>query len=111
MDVVQLERLSQREEMLGSIIPRERVADQRDLSVSHNKIGDVLVAQGDGPGALAAYRKGLAIAEALRVRAVAHLDAIERPADSVLSLHRLRCVAPSRGFTMRQWTCATGPLG
>jgi len=23
---------------------------QRDLSVSHNKIGDVLLAQGDGPG-------------------------------------------------------------
>jgi hypothetical protein len=30
---------------------------QRDLSVSHDRIGDVLVAQGDGPGALAAYRK------------------------------------------------------
>jgi tetratricopeptide (TPR) repeat protein len=41
---------------------------QRDLSVSHNKIGDVLVAQGDGPGALAAYRKGLAIGEALAAR-------------------------------------------
>ena len=27
---------------------------QRDLSVSHNKIGDVLVTQGDGAGALAA---------------------------------------------------------
>ncbi len=41
---------------------------QRDLSVSHNKIGDVLVAQGDGPGALTAYRKGLAIREALAAR-------------------------------------------
>ena len=41
---------------------------QRDLSVSHNKIGDVLVAQGDGAGALAAYRKSLAIAEALAGR-------------------------------------------
>ena len=30
---------------------------RRDLSVSHNKIGNVLVAQGDGAGALAAYRK------------------------------------------------------
>ena len=30
--------------------------------------GDVLVAQGDGPGALAAYRRGLAIAEALATR-------------------------------------------
>ena len=34
---------------------------QRDLSVSHDKIGDVLVAQGNLPGALAAYRDGLAI--------------------------------------------------
>ena len=34
-------------------------------SVSHNKVGDVLVAQGDGPGALAAYRAGLKIREAL----------------------------------------------
>jgi hypothetical protein len=41
---------------------------QRDLSVSHNKIGDVLVAQGDGAGALAAYRKSLAIGEALAQR-------------------------------------------
>ena len=31
-------------------------------------LGDVLVAQGDGPGALAAYRRGLAIAEALAAR-------------------------------------------
>ena len=41
---------------------------QRDLSVSHDKIGDVLEAQGDGPGAVAAYRKSLAIAEALAAR-------------------------------------------
>ena len=41
---------------------------QRDLSVSHNKIGDVLVAQGDGAGALAAYRKGLEICEVLAGR-------------------------------------------
>jgi predicted negative regulator of RcsB-dependent stress response len=47
---------------------------QRDLSVSHNKIGNVLVAQGDGPGALAAYRKGLAIAEALAARDPANTE-------------------------------------
>ncbi|MGB7989338.1 MAG: hypothetical protein WCF44_08070, partial [Candidatus Methylophosphatis roskildensis] len=47
---------------------------QRDLSVSHDRIGDVLVAQGDGPGALAAYRKGLAIAEALAVRDPANAE-------------------------------------
>ena len=32
---------------------------QRDLSVSHSQIGDVMVAQGDGAGALTAYQAGL----------------------------------------------------
>lgn len=41
---------------------------QANLLVSHERIGNVLVAQGDGPGALAAYRKDLAIAEALAAR-------------------------------------------
>jgi hypothetical protein len=36
--------------------------------VSKNRIGDVLVAQGDGPGALAAYQAGLAIREGLAQR-------------------------------------------
>ncbi len=38
---------------------------QRDLSVSYNKIGDVLVAQGNLDEALARYRDGLAIRERL----------------------------------------------
>ena len=38
---------------------------QRDLSVSHECIGIVLREQGDLPGALAAYRAGLAIDERL----------------------------------------------
>ena len=38
---------------------------QRDLSVSYNKIGDVLVAQGNLPEALKSYRDGLAIGERL----------------------------------------------
>ena len=38
---------------------------QRDLSIAHNKIGDLLSAQGDLPGALAAYRKCLDISERL----------------------------------------------
>ena len=38
---------------------------QRDLSVSHNKIGDVLVAQGNLPAALTSYRASLAIRERL----------------------------------------------
>ena len=36
--------------------------------MSEDRIGDVLVAQGDGPGALAAYRRGLTIREALAAR-------------------------------------------
>ena len=39
---------------------------------AHNGIGDVLVAQGDLAGALAAYCKGLAIAEALAARDAAN---------------------------------------
>ncbi len=38
---------------------------QRDLSVSHNKIGDVERAQGDLAAALASYKAALAIAERL----------------------------------------------
>ena len=38
---------------------------QRDLSVSHDKIGDVLRAQGNLPGALESYRASLAISERL----------------------------------------------
>ena len=47
---------------------------QRDLSVSHERIGDVLLAQGDGPAALAAYRAGLAIAETLAPRDPANTE-------------------------------------
>ncbi|HIJ93446.1 MAG TPA: tetratricopeptide repeat protein [Rhodospirillaceae bacterium] len=38
---------------------------QRDLSVSHDRIGDVQVAQGDLSGALESYRASMAIAERL----------------------------------------------
>ena len=47
---------------------------QRDLSVSHNNIGDVLVAQGDVAGALAAYRASLAIGETLAARDPANTE-------------------------------------
>ncbi|MHC9064543.1 DUF4062 domain-containing protein [Nitrospira sp. CMX1] len=42
--------------------------DERDQSVANNAIGDVLVAQGDLPAALTAFRAGLGIAEALAMR-------------------------------------------
>ena len=56
-----------------SLAIRERLAAadrsnsgwQRDLSVSYNKVGDVLVAQGKLDDALKAYRDRLAIAERL----------------------------------------------
>ena len=38
---------------------------QRDLSVSYNKIGDVLVAQGNLPEAMRTFRDGLTIGERL----------------------------------------------
>jgi hypothetical protein len=55
------------QELVGALAGRDpaNTGWQRDLSVSHERIGDVLVAQGDGAGALLAYRKGLEIAEAL----------------------------------------------
>ena len=57
----------------ASLAIRERLAKadpgnagwQRDLSVSHDKIGDVLVDQGNLPAALAAYQASLAISERL----------------------------------------------
>jgi hypothetical protein len=39
--------------------------EQRDLAAGHNRVGDVLAARGDLPGAVAAYRAGLAAAERL----------------------------------------------
>ena len=38
---------------------------QRDLSIKHDRIGNVLQAQGDLPAALASYHAALAIAERL----------------------------------------------
>ena len=61
----------------AACIPRALIADrlakfdpgnadwQRDVSVSHNKIGDVQRAQGNLPEALKSYRGSLAIADRL----------------------------------------------
>ena len=42
-----------------------RTSDERDLSVSHERLGNVLVAQGDLAGALTVYRAGMTISERL----------------------------------------------
>jgi hypothetical protein len=47
---------------------------QRDLSVSHDRIGNVLATQGDVRGALAAYRKSLVIGEALAAHDTANTE-------------------------------------
>ena len=52
----------------------ETAADNRDRGVAFNELGNVLVGQGDRAGALAAYRKGLAIREALAARDAANTD-------------------------------------
>ncbi len=49
----------------GAAAAAERSGDERDLSVSHERIGDVWVAQGDLGGALSSYEAGLAIAAKL----------------------------------------------
>lgn len=46
----------------------EQTLWQRDLAISHNKVGDGWLALGDASAALAAYQEGLAISEALAGR-------------------------------------------
>jgi tetratricopeptide (TPR) repeat protein len=48
--------------------------DERDLSVGHNKIGDVELRLGNGDAALASYRKSLAIHETLALRYPANTE-------------------------------------
>jgi len=48
--------------------------DDSDRAVAFDELGNVLVAQGNGPGALAAYRQGLGIREALAARDPANTD-------------------------------------
>jgi tetratricopeptide (TPR) repeat protein len=52
----------------------EAAKDDRALSCAQNGIGDVLMAQGDGTGALAAYQASLAIDEALTKRDPANTE-------------------------------------
>jgi tetratricopeptide (TPR) repeat protein len=49
---------------MAAMFPEDR-AWQREQSVCHNKIGDILRAQGDGPPALRSYQASLAIAQSL----------------------------------------------
>jgi hypothetical protein len=76
---------------------------QRDLSVSHNKVGDVLRAQGDLAAALVRYRAGLAIRQRL---AAADPGNAGWQHDVALSLQRLGLVAAQTGDAaeaLAQW--------
>jgi tetratricopeptide (TPR) repeat protein len=66
---------------------------QRDLSVSHNKIGDVLLSEGKRDEALAAYRASLAIRETLARRDPANS---EWQRDLIVSQSRMAEVEPNQ---------------
>ncbi|MDP8256308.1 MAG: tetratricopeptide repeat protein [Candidatus Alcyoniella australis] len=67
---------------------------QRDLSVSHNKLGDVLRAQGDLAGALREYRAALEISERL---ATADPSNAKRQRDLSISHEKLGNVLRAQG--------------
>ena len=72
-DWIELSRLYQNAGRLSDALRAANSAadtarNDRDRAVAQNELGNVHLAQGDGPGALVAYRKGLAIAEALATR-------------------------------------------
>jgi hypothetical protein len=73
---------------------------ERDLSVSHNRIGDVLVAQGDLVAALTAFRKSLAIAEALAGRDAANT---QWQRDLSISHNRIGDVRVAQGDLGAAW--------
>jgi tetratricopeptide (TPR) repeat protein len=66
---IALGSLKEAGETFGGVITRARELQEPTFEArGRTGQGDVLVAQGDGPGALAAYQEGLAIAEALARR-------------------------------------------
>ena len=62
-----LESFCAAREIRQALVMRDRsnTGWQRDLSVSHITVGEVLVAQGDLPAALAEFRAGMEIAQTL----------------------------------------------
>ena len=67
---------------------------QRDLSVSHNKIGDIRAAQGDLSGALVSYEADLAIAERLAKQDPSHAD---RQRDLSVSHNKIGDIRATQG--------------
>jgi tetratricopeptide (TPR) repeat protein len=80
---------------------------QRDLTVSHNEIGDVLVAQGDLPGALESYRASMEIAQRL---AKSDPNNAVWQRDLAVSNERLGEIHVRQGQTARAITAFEGAL-
>ena len=78
-------------ERLAAADPGDAQA-QRDLSVSHDKIGDIRARQGDLAAALAAFRASLAIRERL---AAADPGDAQAQRDLVVSCVKIAEVAPA----------------
>ncbi|MBS0150261.1 MAG: tetratricopeptide repeat protein, partial [Nitrospira sp.] len=72
---------------------------QQDLAVSHDRIGEVLVAQGDLPAALTAYHKALAIREMLAAR---DPDNAQWLTDVAVSCAKLSALRDDKSVTARQ---------
>jgi len=68
---------------------------QRDVSVSLNKLGDMLVESGDLAGARARYEADLAIAEQL---ALANPESAEAQRDLIVSYAKLGECFPGQGW-------------
>ena len=75
----------------------QRSGNERDLSVSHNKIGDVLVAQGEREEALKSYRASLAIAETLARRDPANT---QWQRDLVVSYYKISETVPEEAYAL-----------
>jgi tetratricopeptide (TPR) repeat protein len=73
---------------------------QRDLSVSHDRLGDVLSAQGDLAGALAAYRESLAVSQRL---ASADPSNAGWQRDLMVSCWRMATMAEQNGDDAQPW--------
>ena len=76
-----------------------RQGNERDLSVSYNKMGDVLVAQGDLAGALKSYRDSLAIRDKLAKADPGNAQLAARLSGSAM-----------KGSATFKWRKATSPV-
>ena len=78
---------------------------QRELSISHNKIGDVLMSQGDLTAALENYRAAMAIAERL---AASDPGNAEWQRDLIVGFAKLSQVTGDKAYAAKALDVALG---